>query len=170
MVSIKSLLLGSWRVIVLLASLTLIIKVSPPVGIMEWAIPVLYEKDKFKGSFDAAVYTKLWSDPEFTTEVKLPLAWPINVFAAPEETWTRVDVIIDESVDKSSVNTTTGLFIFTRFNLARPLDSASLDIPSLSISKSMLSIIPSLSKSAGHLLMFTLGESSISNGSPVQSK
>ena len=121
MVSIKSLLLGSWSVIVLLASLTFIIKVSPPVGIIEWAIPVLYEKDKFKGFFDAAVYTKLWSDPEFTTEVKLPLVWPVNVFAAPEETWSRVDVIIDESVDESSVNTTTGLFILQGLILLDPL-------------------------------------------------
>jgi hypothetical protein len=53
----------------------------------------------------------------------------------------------------SSVNVTVGDAVFEKSIFPIPLDSTEFNIPSLSWSKSILSMIPSLSKSTGQRLI-----------------
>jgi len=111
------------------------------------------------------VYSKLEVLAAFAVDVKLPLFWPVNVFVVPFMLfWINVlEVIVEFEV--ASENIITGFEISAKFIEASPFPSSQFRIPSLSLSMSLLSIIPSLSKSSGQILT---GISIDSNCNPEQ--
>ena len=75
------------------------------------------------------------------------------------------DIVLEIVLEPTTIK---GLLISVISNFAKPPESTIFSIPSLSISKSRLSITPSPSKSGGQLLILTGGESKISVGLPGQ--
>ena len=105
------------------------------------------------------------SAPGLTSEVNLSVDSVLSWVSTLSSTIVRLEISMIGlfSFSRSII----GLYRSVKLKTPFPLDSNKLIIPSLSISKSMLSIIPSLSKSAGQILT---GISVDTNSCDVQSK
>jgi len=96
---------------------------------------------------------------------KLPVSIPLIVLVlTPELLFWLNEAETIELLVELSLNTSVGLFVSVKSIITFPWDSVQFSIPSLSLSISRLSIIPSLSLSSGQILT---GTSTDSNISPV---
>ena len=113
---------------------TINMNVSPVVFV--WVVPTLWVKEILEGSLNVSVYSIPTPIPASTVEVKLLLASPLTV-AVPLGV---VVVVINVLSVELSAKFKIGWLVSVKSKITSPRDSSQFAIPSLSKSRSTLSI------------------------------
>ena len=129
-------------------------KYSP--STIEWATdcPVNF---RFIFSLNSILYEKSSKEVAGISVSKFPKVDPLIVFPATPVLMLGVSVAFIKLKVEPSL-TKTGVLISEKLKSILPFDSFEFKIPSLSKSRSRLSIIPSLSESSGHIETTISGE------------